>query len=77
MVIPLFRHPSGSTKWNVGSFDRDGQLNLTMQAIFNTDTPYRAPESRMYTGLGMIAKLPRREDADIIALLNESQQPVH
>jgi len=44
--------------------------------MFNTDTPYRAPESRMYTGLGMIDKLPRREDADIIALLNESQQPV-
>jgi hypothetical protein len=47
-----------------------------MQAMFNTDTPYRAAESRMNTGLGMIAKLPRREDADIIALLNESQQPV-
>jgi len=36
--------------------------------MFNTDTPYRAAESRMNPGLGMIAKLPRREDADIIAL---------
>jgi hypothetical protein len=65
--------PSGSTMWNVGSFDRDGQLKLTMQALFNTETPYRAAESLMNTGLAKISKLPRREDVDIIGLMNEAQ----
>ncbi|MBX9941789.1 MAG: hypothetical protein K2W95_32510 [Candidatus Obscuribacterales bacterium] len=61
--------PSGSTMWNVGSFDRDGQLKLTIQSMFTTETPYRAAESLMNTGLGMIKALPRRDDVDILALM--------
>lgn len=65
--------PSGSTMWNVGSFDRDGQLKLTIQSLFTTETPYRAAESLMNTGLGMIKALPRRQDVDILALMKETQ----
>lgn len=69
--------PSGSTMWNVGSFDRDGQLKLAVQALYNTDTPYRTAESLMNTGLSMIGKLPRLEDIDIVDLLDEApKQPI-
>lgn len=64
--------PSGSTMWNVGSFDRDGQLKLTMQALFETDTPYRAAESLMNSGLKAIGQLSRKEDADILALFEQA-----
>lgn len=64
--------PSGSTMWNVGSFDRDGQLKLTMQALFGTVTPYRAAESLMNKGLSTIGQLSRKEDVDILALLDQA-----
>jgi hypothetical protein len=46
-----------STKWNVGSFDTDGQLRNMLPIIFPAlKTPYRALESLIDSGLGIIAE---------------------
>jgi hypothetical protein len=39
------------TKWNIGSFDRDGQLRRLMSVLYPTvDEPYRAIEFLINTG---------------------------
>jgi len=44
------------TIWNVGSFDEGGDLKALIQNLFpNADTPYRALESLMNTGFGLLA----------------------
>lgn len=44
------------TIWNVGSFDEDGDLKALIQNLFpGTDTPYRALESLMNAGFGLLA----------------------
>jgi hypothetical protein len=44
------------TIWNVGSFDEGGDLKALMQNLFpNVDAPYRALESLMNTGFGLLA----------------------
>lgn len=44
------------TIWNVGSFDEGGDLKALIQNLFpNVETPYRALESLMNTGLGLLA----------------------
>lgn len=44
------------TIWNVGSFDEGGDLKALIQNLFpNTDAPYRALESLMNTGFGVLA----------------------
>jgi len=44
------------TIWNVGSFDEGGDLKALIQNLFpNADAPYRALESLMNTGFGVLA----------------------
>lgn len=44
------------TKWNVGSFDRDGQLKRLMGVLYPTiDEPYRAVEFLINAGLKTMA----------------------
>jgi hypothetical protein len=49
--------PEGAkTIWNVGTFDADGELKALVQNLFpNVDTPYRAVESLMNIGFGVLA----------------------
>ena len=43
------------TIWNVGSFDEGGDLRALIQNLFpNADAPYRALESLMNTGFGLL-----------------------
>lgn len=50
-------HVEGAgTIWNVGSFDEGGDLRALIQNLFPaTDSPYRALESLMNTGFGLLA----------------------
>lgn len=49
--------PGASTKWNVGSFDRDGQLKALIDLLDPTSgEPYRAIESLVNSGFGIIGK---------------------
>ena len=44
------------TIWNVGSFDEGGDLKALVQNLFpNADTPYRALESLLNSGFGLLA----------------------
>lgn len=44
------------TIWNVGSFDEGGDIKALIQNLFpNADAPYRALESLMNTGFGILA----------------------
>jgi hypothetical protein len=44
------------TIWNVGTFDQGGDLKALVQNLFpNIDTPYRAVESLMNIGFGVLA----------------------
>jgi hypothetical protein len=44
------------TIWNVGSFDEGGDLKALIQNLFpNADAPYRALESLMNTGFGLLS----------------------
>src|ERR1700693_4272598 len=43
--------------WNVGSFDEGGDLKALIRNLFpNADAPYRALESLMNTGFGLVAE---------------------
>jgi hypothetical protein len=56
------------TVWNVGSFDEDGELRDLIQALYpDTQTPYRAVESLVETGLAIIDK--QRRPFDIVELM--------
>jgi hypothetical protein len=44
------------TIWNVGSFDEGGDLKALIQNLFpSADAPYRALESLMNSGFGLLA----------------------
>jgi len=44
------------TIWNVGSFDEGGELKALIQNLFpNADAPYRALESLMNAGFGLLS----------------------
>lgn len=44
------------TIWNVGSFDEGGDMKALIQNLFpNTEAPYRALESLMNIGFGLLA----------------------
>jgi hypothetical protein len=44
------------TIWNVGTFDEGGDLKALIQNLFpNADAPYRALESLMNSGFGLLA----------------------
>lgn len=44
------------TIWNVGSFDEGGDLKALIQNLFpNAEAPYRALESLMNSGFGLLA----------------------
>ncbi len=63
--------PGVDTKWNVGSFDKDGRLRDLIPILFpETDTPYRAVESLMNTGLEILAK-ESGGGFDLLAILNK------
>ena len=53
------------TIWNVGSFDDGGDLRALIQNLFpSVDTPYRALESLMNTGFGLLAE-DMKENSDV------------
>lgn len=43
------------TIWNVGSFDEGGDLKALIQNLFPSASPYRALESLMNMGFGLLA----------------------
>ncbi|MGD9883059.1 MAG: hypothetical protein AB7U95_23390 [Reyranella sp.] len=59
------------TKWNVGSFDRDGQLKRLMGVLYPTvDEPYRVMEFLINTGLKIMADACRNaSNIDVRRLL--------
>lgn len=59
------------TKWNVGSFDRDGKIRTLLPILFpNTNAPYRATESLVNEGLEMLADYRAlHHDIDFIDIL--------
>ena len=64
-----------NTKWNVGSFDSDGQLRSLIAALHpDIDQPYRMLESLIDDGLRHVGKrMASSGDAlDIIGLLDEA-----
>jgi hypothetical protein len=55
--LPLADVPGVGTKWNVGSFDKDGQLrNLLLMLHSEANEPYRAIENLINLGLQDLAK---------------------
>jgi len=45
------------SKWNVGSFDRDGRLRSTIEILFpDRDDPYRKIEELLQTGLKIMSE---------------------
>lgn len=65
------------TKWNVGSFDKDGLLRGVLLALYpEVDTPYRLAEHLINKGLVLLeAHLEANPDLDIVTL-QESLAPV-
>lgn len=64
-----------STKWNVGSFDPDGQLRSLLAALFpDTDQPYRLLEYLIDEGLRRIREhIDLEGEFDVIAMLDEAE----
>ncbi len=58
------------TKWNVGSFDKDGHLRGVLSALYpDITTPYRLAEHFINEGLGILRKhLAENPDLDIAKL---------
>lgn len=62
------------TKWNVGSFDKDGRLRDLIPILFpQIDTPYRAVESLINIGLDIISG-ESKTGFDLLTLLETSQE---
>jgi hypothetical protein len=61
------------TKWNVGSFDKNGDMRILIPVLFpGTDAPYRAAESLVNAGLALIGRhLAETGDLDILKLVGE------
>lgn len=66
-----------STKWNVGSFDPDGQLRSLLAALFpGSDRPYRLLEYLIDEGLRRIrGHIELEGEFDVIAMLDEAESP--
>jgi hypothetical protein len=55
--FPIVDVPGTGTKWNVGSFDKDGQLrNLLLMLYSDVDEPYRAIENLINLGLQHLSR---------------------
>jgi hypothetical protein len=55
--MPLADVPGVGTKWNIGSFDRDGQLrNLLLMLYPDASEPYRTIENLINVGLQYLSK---------------------
>ena len=55
--LPVADMPGTGTKWNVGSFDKDGQLrNLLLMLHSDATEPYRTIENLINLGLQHVAK---------------------
>ena len=63
-----------TTKWNVGSFDSDGQLRSLIDALYpDIDQPYRLLEFLIDDGLRRVGEhIESVGELDIIALLDEA-----
>ena len=63
-----------TTKWNVGSFDSDGQLRSLIDALYpDIDQPYRLLEFLIDDGLQRVGEhIESIGELDIIALLDEA-----
>jgi len=44
-----------TTKWNVGSFDQDGELAILLRALYPSEMPYRLLEYLIDAGLSLLA----------------------
>jgi len=58
------------TKWNVGSFDKDGHLRSVLGALYpDVGTPYRLAEHLINHGLGLLkAHLAANPNLDVTTL---------
>ena len=63
--------PAVDTKWNVGSFDRDGTVRTVVSVLFpDASEPYRAVESLVNAGLDLMDReLGSGGDIEILKLL--------
>ncbi len=66
------------TKWNVGSFDQDGQVRNSVLALYSDyQTPYRIAESLMNQGVPMLLEyIDGSGDLDLEGLLDEATASV-
>jgi hypothetical protein len=68
--IPPGELSNASTKWNVGSFDRDGHLRTVVSALFPlSSTPYRLAEYLIDQGLALLEReLQANPELDLTTL---------
>lgn len=63
---------STDTKWNMGSFDRSGELRALVSTLYpETETPVRLIEQLINAGFGIIGEHMAEHggDVDIVALM--------
>ncbi len=66
--------PGADTKWNVGSFDKDGRLRDLVPILFpDVEAPYRAVESLVNAGLEIMGK-ESPGTFDLLAALTSSYE---
>lgn len=65
---------SAETKWNVGSFDKDGHIKIVLATLFpEHHTPYRLSEYLINRGLDLLKlELASNPSLDIGALLRSA-----
>ena len=65
---------SAETKWNVGSFDKDGHIKIVLAALFpEHQTPYRLSEYLINRGLDLLRlEILSNPSLEIAALLRSS-----
>lgn len=62
-----------STIWNVGTFDKDGELRQMIPVLFPTENaPHRAVESLMDQGLRLLGERVNAGGFDLVATLAAS-----
>jgi hypothetical protein len=66
------------TIWNVGSFDEGGDLKALIQNLFpSVDAPYRALESLMNSGFGLLAAALNAKPGMRIEDLLKTETAIH
>ena len=75
--IEIGEATSAETKWNVGSFDKDGHIKIVLVALFpEHPTPYRLSEYLINRGLQILkSEMAANPSFDIATLQKSSVAP--